>query len=667
MSSQSINNDPNAAASPSTGSSNRSNAAALPSSGLLSPDQIQQEEDTKPSAPDELTPDQQSELLTLVGKGGRFCDLFTSVYGTNGDVDEIMGGVAFTFLLKGMDSHSRNDPHLRSQYLGLLDALQLQPYTAEDDLADEENERYKRGLLDAFDRNQGSSQQGGGEAVSFDTSSGIPHLHSSSNGIIWRPTPRSDSAVRGTNGVFITLAQRAQASGPEKIKIQNKATQGIRNKLDVLDAKMAVESKSVALRAQAWVTSLKALDVHSHLYSCGSVFQFPDGTVFTPRTLSSSNCKWKSLFTDFQGVDVNTIKAYQRFFNANADNIALESDTWMRKCLENSCSTKLWALVSMDLSEVPIVDQGALLVLYFIISRIISSNKEAVDVLLNFIKEFKLSDVPGEDVSTSVLQLKSVCLCIGKDNLPKDLIRRLLEGFGCCQNDQFKVLVSSLAAFHSSSSFSSILTSATIGLSLYDKTSNILADLENKYLELIQAGKWDAVNSILTESAFTLSPVNLETDLGRAVFSAYLASASRLSFEDWAKTCTCNYCHEKGHVTPQCPKYKADVASGKTKPFRQKSRRSQREPDKSFRRDQKKKTDKSAFNAFFQEQIPALYEQFSALTAQGDTEDAAEDADDARGNDDDNESSDECEGEVDGRVCYSATDTLAALGVLPKE
>jgi len=666
MSNQTSNN---AAESPSTGPSNHSNAAALPTSGLLSPDQVQQEEDTKPSAPDELTPDQQSELLTLVGKGGRFRDLFTSVYGTNGDVDEIMGGAAMTFLLKGMDSHSRNDPLLRRQYLGLLDALQLQPYTAEDDLADEENERYKRGLLDVFDRNQVSSQQGGSGMVSFNTSSGIhSQPKSSPKGIIWRTRSLTDKEVLAKNGAYYSLEQRATATPEMKIKIREKATSGIPEKFDVLDPKDAIESKKIAAIAQAWVSSLDSLRGHSGLYSA-DVFDAPKVKVLSPDALTSPEV-WKSLTTHYREFNLEEIKNYQSFFNRNADNVSRESSTWMQTCLKNSCSSRLWALVSMDMSEIPSVDQGAILTLWFIITRIISSNKEAIDVLLKFLKEFDITEVPGENVTTACNQIKSVCLCIGKENLPDDLLRRLFEGFGKATNEHFKSLVATSSTLHSSSAFSSILASASgpwSTLSPYDQMSNFLKDLEKKYLELVQAGNWEPVRSILTESAFTLSPVHLETDLGRAVFSAYLASKSRLSFEDWAKTCTCNYCHEEGHVTPQCPKYKADVTSGKIKPFRRQSRRSQREPDKSFRRDQKKKTDKSAFNAFFQDQIPALYEQFSALTAQGDTEDAAENADYARGNDDDNESSDECEGEVDGRVCYSATDTLAALGVLPKE
>ena len=45
-----------------------------------------------------------------------------------------------------------------------------------------------------------------------------------------------------------------------------------------------------------------------------------------------------------------------------------------------------------------------------------------------------------------------------------------------------------------------------------------------------------------------------------------LAAKLRISWDDWVKIHgVCHYCHEKGHIRPKCPKYLADIASGKIK------------------------------------------------------------------------------------------------------
>jgi len=97
-------------------------------------------------------------------------------------------------------------------------------------------------------------------------------------------------------------------------------------------------------------------------------------------------------------------------------------------------------------------------------------------------------------------------------------------------------------------------------ISLQNQLVDVLNDLENTYLELVGGKQWHGIGHAGMDqgSSFLTSHDN---DEARA-----LAAKLRIPWDDWVKIhCVCHYCHEKGHIRPKCPKYLADIASGKIK------------------------------------------------------------------------------------------------------
>ncbi len=94
-----------------------------------------------------------------------------------------------------------------------------------------------------------------------------------------------------------------------------------------------------------------------------------------------------------------------------------------------SLEKTLCAEVESDLCSLPISRQGSLTTLCYIIKRLVAKNQEARDALEEYLKTFDIRKFPGENVPLACLCLKAVATSLGGNNLPTNVIRKLLEGF----------------------------------------------------------------------------------------------------------------------------------------------------------------------------------------------------------------------------------------------
>ena len=97
-------------------------------------------------------------------------------------------------------------------------------------------------------------------------------------------------------------------------------------------------------------------------------------------------------------------------------------------------------------------------------------------------------------------------------------------------------------------------------ISLQTQLIDVLNDLENTYLELVGGKQWHGIGhaGMNQGSSFLTSK---DDDDARA-----LAAKLWIPWDEWVKiNGVCHYCREKGHIHPKCPKYLADIASGKIK------------------------------------------------------------------------------------------------------
>jgi hypothetical protein len=77
------------------------------------------------------------------------------------------------------------------------------------------------------------------------------------------------------------------------------------------------------------------------------------------------------------------------------------------------------AEVESDILNIPYSKRGSLTTLHCIIKRMVVKNPESRDAPENYIKSFDITKFPVENVP----------IALGNDDLPKNIIRKVLEGF----------------------------------------------------------------------------------------------------------------------------------------------------------------------------------------------------------------------------------------------
>jgi len=212
--------------------------------------------------------------------------------------------------------------------------------------------------------------------------------------------------------------------------------------------------------------------------------------------------------------------------------------------------------VESDMSMFPSIKRGAVTMLRCIIKRLVVKNQEAKDALESYIKDFNITNFPGENVPSACLRLKAVAKALGNDALPSNVIRKVLDGFAKSSTKAFNEVCSSQIAMRRATFYKDALKKISLQTQLVD----VLNDLENTYLELVGGKQWHGVGHAGMTQGSSFQASTYEDD------TRALAAKLKIPWEDWVKIHgVCHHCGEKGHIRPKCPKYLADIASGKIK------------------------------------------------------------------------------------------------------
>jgi hypothetical protein len=250
--------------------------------------------------------------------------------------------------------------------------------------------------------------------------------------------------------------------------------------------------------------------------------------------------------------------------------------------------------IESDISGFPKTKQGSITTLCLIMKRMVVKNQEARDALETCIKDFDITKFPGENVPIACLCLKAVATALGNEDLPQNIIRKVLEGFAKLSTKSFNNVCSSQVAMRRISFYKDVLKRS----SLHTQLIEVLDNLENTYLELVGGKKWEGVghpgltkhNSVFKGER---SPKMLRTGM---------------PWDEWVKKyAKCNHCGEIGHTQPKCEKYLAQIESGKIKrpkkgPSRDLLRKGGARQKKNYLQDPKARAFFSAFHALFSEE-----------------------------------------------------------------
>jgi hypothetical protein len=396
------------------------------------------------------------------------------------------------------------------------------------------------------------------------------------------------------------------------------------NNISRIITSIDASSFDVAADALSWQSHLQTIRKFCVQYDMTSLLQVPTGVDLSNPVDVASATKFKHAIDDWSNLEDDDYHKWQVFIRRYGSPVELESDNWLDDTLQLSMEKTLRAEVESDISHIPSSERGSLTTLRCIIKRMVIKNQESRDALENYIKSFDITKFPGENVPIACLRLKAVAKALGNDDLPKNIIRKVLEGFSKSSTKTFNDVCASQIALRRGSLIQDVVKST----SLYTQLVGLLTDLENAYLELVGGQLWEGVAHPGVDqhnSSFNAKIV------GKTPNSKNLRDG--LPWEEWVKKyAKCNHCGEVGHIRPNCSKYLAAIESGEIKrpdkkPVRDLGRRPKTRdgahtPRRNFLKDPKAKAFLSAFKSMM-----------------FDSDDSGDEGDDKESNQDDNDES----------------------------
>ena len=441
----------------------------------------------------------------------------------------------------------------------------------------------------------------------------------------------------------------------------------------------------VAEDASQWQTTLRPIYRHVVASDFKHIVMIPlHFDEHDPTTINAST-QYVNAVLDHDKLTDEHYKSFQRFLRRYGRDEELTSDNWFEEKLWKSLGPALLSEVSSDFLKLdkdvdlskPNAEtcKGSLTLLRLIINRVVQSNQESRRALEEYIKTFDIRRFPGEDVTAASLRIKAVARSIGVDNLPSDIIHRVLEGFSHASTPMFQSFCATQEALITSSLIRDRLRNKQ---TLYKMLVDILTDLEVRYADLRSGQRWlgHGHGNSAVDSAFVTATAHdyhrtEETSDDDDDYAVYLNRVGRkeaVPFNVWVRDKKCHNCGEVGHVRPQCPhRSQAPVrrdnhrhqrdSSGYSKPYKRGSKpTSQQRPSTS----DQQLTSKARFNdngkQYAKKVLTAALEMV--------------DADDATLDHENDSSADTTAPEtadpsLDSGSKYSAF--LAALGCSPKE
>ena len=417
-------------------------------------------------------------------------------------------------------------------------------------------------------------------------------------GLLISLVPRTDDDLPSTD---IVLRKSDRGADPiARKKTRDKIVKALDPRLSANNISRIItttdaSSFDIAEDALAWQSHLQNIRKFCVQYDMVSLLQIPTGVDFTKPDRVASATTFKDAINDWSRLDDDDYFKWQEFICRFGSPVELESDSWLHDTLLLSMDTTLRAEVESDISTTPSSRFGAITTLRFLIKRMVIKNQESLDALENYIKSFDITKFPGENVPIACLRLKAVAKALGTNDLPKNIIRKILEGFSKSSTKTFNEFCASQIALRRGSLAQDIIRNTP----LYSQLVSVLTDRENSYLELIGANLWAGVGHPGMDqhgSSFSVSKEN-KTRPPR----------DGMPWEEWVrKYAVCTHCGTKGHIRPACPLYLEAIASGEIKKPEYKKGGDRRAPKKPgtptprrhFMKDPKAKAFLSAFKTF---------------------------------------------------------------------
>ena len=363
--------------------------------------------------------------------------------------------------------------------------------------------------------------------------SGLEVLHVPRSG-----TQRLTAGIKSKHSRGDTESARLKQKRLVCVALDNKLA--CNNVLSILNS-ADLEKHDLATDCQQWQVGINGFIEVLTENDMLTPFMIPEKfDIDDPTSLSGP---FTNILVDFHKVSDESVQLWQQYLRAHAAPVELESDSWAVLIMVKSMTPELKTLVNDDLQDLDKSMTGAVTMFKIVSNHMVLRNQETIDSLHEWLRNFDIRKINGENVSIGSTQCKAVIRALDGFGLPANALRCILDGFAHASNESFKQLCTTLSTMNRSN----IMQGMQPNLTVKQKCFMVLKDLESTYIDLSTGHKWDGVGH--SNTAFVAQLGDEDS------YEAYAMAARehKIPWDEWVKDVTCHGCGKKGHIKPHCP------------------------------------------------------------------------------------------------------------------
>ena len=370
------------------------------------------------------------------------------------------------------------------------------------------------------------------------------------NGLILRSTPRTQAEMAQGKCV-ISRFQRGGLNNADKRKIKERSvvklhyTFRLMNFAKIMDHDGASSLGSQVLAAKcAMMGLLKWMDS----YDVGHILADTPNTQLFHNTEHVARQPRIDLRkqANYRSVSVEQMASYQQFIHEWMSPTDIESSEWLFDVLQLSIESNLLLQLNQLHESYPEVQRGGVLFFKLLVDTLDANTFENVELYQDYIKDYKLSDTPDEDVGVSLSCFIAVHSMLDPRDVPSNIIRHMLNGQKHCAVKEYHDTVVGMLASVEGPLFDVYMQS--MGGDHNKILHQFATKLKTKFTSLQTAKKW-TLSTRSSGGAFFKANTNRET---RAPPDANGFLQPNKSWQAWFDRQECEKCGKKGHPTKHC-------------------------------------------------------------------------------------------------------------------
>ena len=243
--------------------------------------------------------------------------------------------------------------------------------------------------------------------------------------------------------------------------------------------------------------------------------------------------------------------AFQRFLKEHLSRPDVESSKWVYEKLTASVEPKLLVQVKQSLSRRPEVEQGGISLFYLVAIAIDNNDYQNKQLITDYLENYKLSDVTGEDVAVYTSRFKAAAQALRLQDVPSDLVETFLKNIRESKTEDFNEIVRALSgSYHA-------MDQDDDNAARLELLEFLCGKLVTKYRGMLKAKKWLGAAKSCVQAGGFKAEVPQTTARRQDGFVQ-----PRPEWQAWWDRCVCEICGD-----PHPTKYHNDLGA-RNRPYR---------------------------------------------------------------------------------------------------